>query len=143
MNKDSYHAQPVSWPEFKTVLAEIREQVFVKEQNVPLALELDEHDERCYHLLAIDQHGSAVGTARLLQDGHIGRMAVLAQHRGKGIGSLLLNHLIKMAKTKGMVCVFLNAQTQAIGFYEKHHFHVVGEEFTDAGIPHVRMQRQL
>jgi len=135
--------QQVSWPEAKTTLTAIREQVFVKEQLVPMDLELDEHDERCCHLLAYSPEGHAVGTARLLQDGHIGRMAVLAPYRGRGIGSLLLENIVELARQRGLSEVYLNAQTHAIGFYEKHLFHVAGEEFMEAGIPHIQMRRQI
>jgi predicted GNAT family N-acyltransferase len=133
----------VTWSEAKSRLAAIREQVFVKEQKVPLELEMDEHDAHCYHLLAHDGAGHAVGTARLLLNGYIGRMAVLAPYRGRGIGSQLLEATVELAKTQGLNTLYLNAQTHAIGFYEKHQFRVVGEEFMEAGIPHVQMRRQL
>ena len=138
-----FHTQRVSWAEAKQALAGIRQQVFVKEQNVPLELELDEHDAGCDHLLAMDEHGTAVGTARLLADGHIGRMAVLAEFRGKGIGTQLLTDIIALAKAKGLRAVTLHAQTQAMGFYEKHQFRPIGDEFMEAGIAHIQMQRRL
>lgn len=140
---NSIYTQQVSWQQARHELTAIREQVFVKEQNVPLELELDEHDEHCYHLLAYGQEGQPVGTARLLQDGHIGRMAVLAPYRGRGIGSKLLVSIVELARRQGLDEVYLNAQIHAVGFYEKHQFQVVGEEFMDAGIPHVQMQRRL
>ena len=143
MNKANFYTQEVSWAEAKATLSSIRQQVFVKEQNVPLDMELDEHDVNSNHLLAIDDHGTPVGTARLLPDGHIGRMAVLAEFRGNGIGSQLLTDIIELAKAKGIRTVTLHAQTQAVEFYIKHHFHIVSEEFMEAGIPHVEMQRQL
>jgi predicted GNAT family N-acyltransferase len=133
----------VTWSEAKARLVAIREQVFVKEQNVPMELEMDEHDEHCYHLLARDGTGKDVGTARLLPNGHIGRMAVLAPYRGRGIGSQLLEATVELAKTQGLNTLYLHAQTHAIGFYEKHQFGVVGGEFMEAGIPHVQMRRQL
>lgn len=140
---ENFYTQEVTWVDAKATLTNIRQQVFVKEQNVPLDLELDEHDPYCIHLLAYDANGVAVGTARLLPDGHIGRMAVLAEHRGKGIGSRLLTDIVNLAKAKGLREVALNAQTKAVTFYKKHQFHIVGEEFMEAGIAHVEMQRQL
>jgi predicted GNAT family N-acyltransferase len=143
MKKVNFYTQLFSWAEAKEQLANIRRQVFVEEQKVPMEMELDEHDASCDHLLAFDEHGTAVGTARLLADGHIGRMAVLAEFRGKGIGSQLLTDIIALAKTKGLHAVTLHAQIQAVGFYEKHHFRIVGEDFMEAGIAHTPMQRQL
>lgn len=143
MTAVSILTQQVTWSQAKNELAGIREQVFVKEQNVPVELELDEHDAHCYHLLAYDEKGRAVGTVRLLPDGHIGRMAVLSQHRGKGIGSQLLIKIVELAVSLGLNSVYLHAQTQAVGFYEKHQFRVSGDEFMEAGIPHVQMRRLL
>lgn len=143
MTQASFYTQQVSWAEAKATLTSIRQKVFVDEQKVPLELELDEHDAQCNHLLAYDDHGTAVGTARLLPNGQIGRMAVLAEFRGKGIGSRLLTDIIALAKAKGLRAVTLHAQTQAVDFYAKHQFHITGEEFMEAGIAHVTMQRQL
>jgi predicted GNAT family N-acyltransferase len=143
MNKVNFYIKEVSWIEAKATLSDIRQQVFVKEQKVPQDMELDEHDTNSNHLLACDTNGIPVGTARLLPDGHIGRMAVLAEFRGQGIGSQLLTDIIGLAKAKGLRVVTLHAQTQAVEFYKKHRFHIVGKEFMEAGIAHVEMQRQL
>ena len=143
MNKVSFYTQEVTWAEAKATLSNIRQQVFVKEQNVPPDMELDEQDSHCKHLLAFDAEGAPVGTVRLLPDGHIGRMAVLAEYRGKGIGSLLLTDIIELAKAQGLAVITLNAQSQAVAFYEKHQFHTMGEEFMEAGISHVEMRRRL
>ncbi|KPJ92039.1 MAG: hypothetical protein AMJ53_10195 [Gammaproteobacteria bacterium SG8_11] len=143
MTRGSYFTQPVSWQDAQETLSRIRYQVFVNEQNVPPELELDEHDAGCDHLLAYDEHGNAIGTARLMPDGHIGRMAVLAEFRGKGVGSKLLTDIIVLARDKGIKVLTLHAQSQAVGFYEKHQFHIVGDEFLEAGIAHVKMQRHL
>ncbi|MBI2295265.1 MAG: GNAT family N-acetyltransferase [Betaproteobacteria bacterium] len=82
-----------------------------------------------------------VGTGRLLRDGRIGRMAVLKEWRGKGAGSALMDHLIGLARKMGFDEVRLHAQTHAAGFYAKHGFTAEGEEFMEAGIPHVAMSR--
>jgi predicted GNAT family N-acyltransferase len=80
-----------------------------------------------------------IGTARLLPDGQIGRMAVLPEWRSHGIGSVLLEKLIEIAREHGLKQVKLDAQDHAISFYEQHGFTIEGEEFLDAGIPHRRM----
>lgn len=120
-------------------LRSIREAVFVVEQNVPADLEWDGVDRDCLHVIAYTYDRSAVGTGRLLDDGHIGRMAVLAPWRGRGAGSALLLKLIAIAKTRGIDSVALNAQTHALAFYERFGFVAEGDDFDDAGIPHRHM----
>jgi predicted GNAT family N-acyltransferase len=129
----------VRWREARAVLAAIREEVFVREQKVPEELEWDGLDDDCVHVLAQTLEGRPIGTARLLPDGHIGRMAVVKEWRRRGVGSALLNELLERAKSRGLPEVRLNAQVSARGFYLKHGFVAVGGEFLDAGIPHVEM----
>ena len=121
----------------------IRETVFVHEQHVSVELEWDEFDANCLHILAVDSAGNPIGTARLLPDGHIGRMAVLKEWRGCGVGSTLLQRLLEEAKKRQLRLAIVNAQTYAAGFYTRSGFRTEGEEFIDAGIPHVRMVLQL
>ena len=114
-------------------LSAIRRAVFIVEQQVPEALEWDDDDATATHLLAIDPaSGEAVGTARILPDGKIGRMAVLQPWRGRGIGRTLLREAIARSRRKP----FLHAQVQAIDFYRAEGFIPTGEPFDEAGIPH-------
>jgi predicted GNAT family N-acyltransferase len=83
----------------------------------------------------------AVGTGRLLPDGHIGRMAVLAAFRGKGIGGALLEALMKAAQARGDREVMLSAQVGALPFYRAHGFEPEGEEYMEAGIRHQAMRK--
>ena len=131
--------------EFHTTpgIKSVREQVFIQEQHVPEELEWDDHDARAIHVVATDTHNQVIGTARMLADGHIGRMAVLAAWRNTGIGSAMLQKLLSLAKERGLCKVFLHAQTSAIGFYQDHNFRASGEEFMDAGIPHREMEKEL
>ncbi len=124
-------------------LKTIRETVFVQEQGVPLALEWDEHDAQAYHLLAIANKHHPVATARLLESGRIGRMAVLREWRRQGIGSLLLKHLINEARARELTQVMLSAQVSAIPFYERLGFAASGDTYEDAGIPHREMKLWL
>jgi predicted GNAT family N-acyltransferase len=143
MVEPSFSVRLCAWDEARRDARRIRELVFVHEQGVPLELEWDEQDPCCDHVLAYAADGLAVGTGRLLPDGHIGRMAVLQQCRGKGVGALLLQALVEQARSSGHATVRLNAQTQAAGFYRHFDFEVYGPEFIEAGIAHVAMRRDL
>jgi predicted GNAT family N-acyltransferase len=118
----------------------VRYEVFVIEQRVPVELEWDDMDEQCLHAVAYDQQGCALGTGRLLPDGHIGRMAVRMAARGAGIGGAILEALMLKAKQRGDRAVLLNAQTHAEAFYRRYGFERDGEEFMEAGIPHIGMR---
>jgi len=128
------------WNTLSTDAKLIRFEVFVQEQNVPAELEMDNMDAVCLHAVAYAEDGTPVGTGRLLPDGHIGRMAVRKPGRGKGIGGELLQALMAQARVRGDKAVLLSAQTHAAPFYERHGFNVDGEEFFEAGIPHINMQ---
>lgn len=135
--------QRVDWAERRQEIAAVRKAVFVEEQGVPIDLELDAADPQCIHLLASRGDRHPVGTARMQRDGHIGRMAVLKEWRGKGIGSALLRRLVDIAMDAGLAEVWLNAQLQAQGFYEARGFEAEGEPFLEAGIAHRRMRMPL
>lgn len=132
-----------SWQQDLALLQDLRRTVFIMEQQVPESLEWDEFDAVSRHALALDANGHAIGTGRLLPDGHIGRMAVLHEWRGQGVGGAILEFLVDCARRRGDTDLHLNAQTHAIGFYERHGFVTHGDEFPDAGIPHRRMTRKL
>ena len=134
--------RPADWHVDREILKALREEVFILEQSVPADLEWDEYNPQARHDVAIAD-GVAIGTGRLLSDGHIGRMAVLREWRGQGAGSALLTGLMETARALGMRRVMLNAQIQALPFYLRHGFRPEGEEFLDAGIPHRRMGRDL
>lgn len=121
----------------------VRTAVFIHEQQVPVELEWDDFDHLSIHSLARDSEGRAVATARLLPDGHIGRMAVLRPYRGQGIGSAMLQALVRRADERGDAAVLLHAQRHAEAFYRRHGFIAVGAEFMEAGIPHIQMRRIL
>lgn len=136
------HIETGSWDELGQIAAGIRHQVFVVEQAVPEQEEWDGQDPECLHLLAW-QDQRALGTARLLPDGHIGRVAVLAEARGLGVGAALMRATIEAARQSGHTQVELAAQIQALAFYQRLGFRARGEEFLDAGILHRNMILQL
>lgn len=133
----------VDWGTAEAAIRAVRETVFVVEQGVPEDLEWDGLDPTCAHVLAWNAHGAAIGTARMQVNGTIGRMAVLKNWRGRGVGHALLHTLLDLAERQGLSRVTLSAQTHALGFYERAWFHVVGEPFMDAGIPHRKMVKEL
>lgn len=135
----AYLVRAASWQNDIQALRGIREAVFIREQCVPAELEWDDFDVNCIHVLASDSVANPVGTARLLPDGSIGRMAVLREYRGKRVGTALMHWLLREAGNRQMQQVTLNAQAYAIEFYKKFGFQVTGKEFLDAGISHVRM----
>lgn len=131
------------WTRLQPLAAPLRFEVFVEEQKVPAEMELDEWDLLSVHAIALDDAGAVVGTGRLLPDGHIGRMAVARSARGSGIGSALLVALMDEARRRGHEYAVLSAQTHAIDFYARHGYAVEGEDYLDAGIPHVDMRCKL
>ena len=130
------------WARDGDALANIRRRVFIEEQHVAEALEWDGEDGCAQHWLALRDE-LPVGTVRLLADGHIGRMAVLAQARKHGLGSKLLHAAVEAARGRGLHQVYLHAQVQALAFYARHGFVVEGEVFMDAGIAHRAMRLLL
>jgi predicted GNAT family N-acyltransferase len=137
------HVVPVEWSRHREQLRWLREQVFIIEQGVPRELEWDGEDEASSHFLACNEAGQPLGCARLLPTGQIGRMAVLKEQRGSGLGMRLLLEAIEHAKRLGFRRVSLHAQTHAAGFYLKAGFSPVGDEFMEAGIPHQAMELEL
>ena len=138
-----FRIELMSWDEAREKASPIRFAVFVEEQRVPIEIEWDDQDVKSLHALAYSDAGDAIATGRLLPDGHIGRMAVLKQWRGKGVGGAILERLIGVARERGDQRIELFAQTHALAFYRAHGFVDHGEGFEEAGIPHQAMRRKL
>ncbi|MGK7928803.1 MAG: GNAT family N-acetyltransferase [Spirulina sp.] len=136
----------VSYSEASQNLQEIRKEVFQDEQNVPFELEFDGKDETAEHFLAYWQ-GKAVGTARLRflepQTAKIERLAVLREARGQNIGTQLMQAVMARARQKQATQAIANAQTYVEGLYRKLGFEPVGEQFAEAGIPHIKMVKKF
>lgn len=136
---ENFTVEQVAWRDNLDKLRSIRTTVFVEEQNVSLQEEWDGRDENAIHVLALTEDRKPIGTARLLDSGQIGRMAVLREYRRHGIGSAMLRLLLEIAKKNRVGNLFLNAQVEAIGFYSRYGFIEQGETFMEAGIAHRRM----
>ncbi|ASB90072.1 GNAT family N-acetyltransferase [Bacillus sonorensis] len=122
----------------------VRTEVFIKEQHVSPEEEMDHLEQESSHLVIYDGKES-VGAGRVrLVDGYgkLERICVLKSHRSSGIGNLIMEALETEAKKQGASRFMLNAQTQAVPFYEKHGYKVASEEFLDADIPHVKMIKE-
>jgi glucose-6-phosphate 1-epimerase len=123
----------------------IRRRVFIEEQHIDENLERDQDDLSAIHVLAL-QDGQAVGCGRMklsIVGAKIGRMAVLPQWRGRGVGRMVLDQLVAAARQYGAGVAYLHAQVPVEGFYLKRGFHPVGAVFDEAGIPHRKMQLPL
>lgn len=124
----------------------LRRVVFIEEQGVSEADEVDDLDGQAIHLLAT-RDARPVGSARLLvygETGKVGRVCVLADQRGTGLGAALMQAVIaEFRGIAGVKRVKLGAQTHALGFYERLGFVAFGDEFDDAGIPHRDMVLEL
>ena len=131
------------WDRDRPALEAVRRRVFIEEQGVPEAEEWDAADPVSRHVLAIAGKRDVVGTGRLEPTGKIGRVAVLPQYRGTGVGSALVGHLVNQATELGLTQVYLHAQATAVGFYERLGFRAEGPEFDEVGIPHRRMRRGI
>jgi predicted GNAT family N-acyltransferase len=143
MIESDFRVEPASYQADFKDLRLVRETVFVLEQNVPLDEEWDEMDPNCQHVLARDRHHQPIGTGRLTPEGKIGRMAVLPEWRGKGVGDALLLALLAVARERGWREVRLNAQLTAESFYARHGFAPEGARFWEAGIEHQAMHLAL
>lgn len=132
-------------PQLLQALA-VREAVFVREQGIDPELEIDDYDGVCWHAVAY-LGKEPVGTARLVMldrfTAKIGRVAVLAEARGRGVATALMRLLEEYCRREGVTRVVLDAQIQVMPLYEKLGYEAEGEPFLDAGIVHRRMTRSL
>lgn len=126
--------------EFKAV-KNIRSSVFTREQGADAVSEFDELDDKADFAL-IYEADNPVATARLVMTDKgfkIGRIAVLKEYRGRGLGDLVVRAVLDKAFEQGTACVCVDAQNYAVPFYEKIGFKVIGEEILDRGLPHIPM----
>jgi predicted GNAT family N-acyltransferase len=134
---------PVTWHDAEPLLRGVREAVFIREQGVSAELEWDGLDETSHHVLALSNTGQAIGCGRILPNAHLGRIAVVCEWRGKKVGTALLEGLLAYANNRHYPEVDLDAQVQALAFYQRFGFVAEGEVFLDANIPHRKMRLKL
>ncbi len=121
---------------------ELRRRVFILEQNVPEDIERDSYDATATHIVAL-LDGDVVGVLRMVdlpEHTKIGRVAVAADLRGRGIATALMRFAMNLARTSGRTRLYLTSQSDKVPFYEKLGFTAFGDEFEEAGIPHRAMK---
>ena len=130
------------WTSDRESLLTVRYEVFVVGQKVPVEIEQDELDASCVHFLA-QCDNAPIGTARVDNEGHIGRVAVLEAYRGLGVGSRLMRAAVEEVRSKEIEYALLNSQDSAVEFYRRLGFEPYGQEFVEAGISHIAMKLRL
>ena len=127
---------------YEPLIRDIRHRVFTGEQHIDTQLDFDGRDGEAVHAVAF-WGDTPAGTGRMLDDGHIGRLAVLREYRGQGLGAAMVLALVKEAEKRGQKEVWLGAQKQAVGFYEKLGFSPYGTPYTEVQIEHMHMKKTL
>ena len=139
---DGVTISTVSWSDRQANLVSVRRPVFIEEQSIPESIELDDKDPDCFHVIACDESGAPIGTARIDTNGKIGRMAVLREYRRLGVGREMLRAIMDYGRASGITDFHISAQISAAGFYKKMGFEPSGDEFQEAGIQHINMRRR-
>lgn len=140
---NSFSVSLVSWHDGEPLLRSVRDAVFIREQGISPELEWDGLDERCRHALVLSHQGEAIGCGRMMEDGHIGRIAVLPKWRKQKVGTAIVEALLDYARAHDYPQVDVDAQTYAVPFYRSFEFNEEGEVFMDAGLPHIKMRLTL
>jgi len=138
-----FKVRTADWNTEREAIRSVRRAVFIEEQGVYPEEEWDGLDPLCDQLLAEDGRGKVIGTARLSAQGKLGRMAVVRQWRGQGVGAALVEAVVRLARGKGIARLEADAQMRALGFYAGQGFSAYGPEFLDARIPHRKVCRDI
>jgi YbgC/YbaW family acyl-CoA thioester hydrolase len=145
--EDVLQVRTGSWADLREPARKIRTEVFVEEQRVPLAMEWDDADDTCVHAVVFNRIGQPIATGRLLPSqagsAKIGRVAVNRVLRGSSVGRRVMQALMDAARQRGDRQIVLHAQRSAEAFYRGLGFTARGDEFEEAGIPHIEMTRPL
>jgi len=131
------------WEQDSAAIRAVRNAVFSGEQGISETLDFDGRDHECVQVLALVGEAEIIGTARMLPDGHVGRIAVHKEWRGRGVGTRLVEYLSEVARERELAEVHLHSQVQAAEFYSRLGFEARGDTFMEAGIEHVLMVRTL
>ncbi len=143
LSKNDISVEITNWEKSESELCAIRREVFIEEQGVSEQDELDGKDHLYTQVIVRSKnHIEAIGCARISPEGKIGRVAIVKNFRGLGVGQKLMEFCTQAVLEKGQTPK-LDAQTSAIGFYESLGYACEGEVFMDANIPHKHMKFAL
>lgn len=141
------------WSTLKKAASYVRQQVFILEQGFPSDSDLDHRDADAQHIVAFDTQKNtgnnyhnghnALGTARLISTGQLGRLAVIKQYRGQGLGQMIVKTLINYARAQNYNQMFLHAQITTIDFYKRLGFNAEGKSFFELNVEHILMRQTL
>ena len=140
---EGFFVEPADPANDRSSICAVREQVFVHELGASAEVVWDAQDAQAGHVLARDEGGAVIGCGRLLADGGLGRLAVLPEWRGRGVGRALLMRLIDIGRQRRLGAIHLHAEPEARAFYAEQGFVASGETFEEAGIVHHTMRLSL
>ncbi|MEO2265988.1 GNAT family N-acetyltransferase [Pseudoalteromonas pernae] len=135
-----YRIHQVDWGSQDNPIRQIRERVFVFELNIPKSVEFDGRDTSALHFVAYTEQGEAVATARLCEDGLLGRIAVLPDHRNRGIYNEMLSYILTNAANFGLRSICINCILDEVERFKQKGFSPCGCVFMEAGIPRQRLE---
>ncbi|CAM3087228.1 GNAT family N-acetyltransferase [Lactiplantibacillus plajomi] len=125
----------------------IRQAVFIGEQGIAPADELDTVTSATWHYVAYDEQQRPVATARMTPESaqtlHVQRVATLKAARGLGYARKLLRQMSVDGRQRGYQRLVLGAQVTAQSFYQQLGFEAIGAVFMEAGLRHQQMQLAL
>lgn len=137
----SFTTRPASWEHDANAIMQIRNEVFVQEQNVPVSIESDAFDPLAWYALSELADGTPIACARLQPDGKVTRIAVLKPWRRKGVARDMIKLILHIAELNQLQSLYLHAQLSASKLYEEFGFTETGNQFEEAGIKHIKMVR--
>ncbi|MFY8273443.1 GNAT family N-acetyltransferase [Pseudoalteromonas sp. SSDWG2] len=138
-----YRINQIEWGLKDSPIRQIRERVFVFELNIPMSVEFDSRDSSALHFVAYTEQGEPVATARLCKDGLLGRIAVLPEHRNRGIYNELLQYILTNASTCGMQSICINCVLHEVERFKQKGFSPCSSVFMEAGIPRQRLECRI
>lgn len=143
MSLAEFHFTHVSWSSAAGEIIELRKKVFVIEQRFDETSLYDKHDLNSQHVLVTNQFNKSIGCGRLTEEGKIGQIAVLIDHRGQGIGSRILQKLTEIAQKFQITDLSISTETDLVHFYDQQQFHTDGPVYMKKGVPFQRMVKHL
>lgn len=132
--------------EEKETAFKLRKLVFADEQGIPAHLDQDGKDNLAMHLIAIINK-KTIATGRLYienEHGHLSRIAVNPDYRGKGLGKKIVEQLINRAIQQNLKGVYLYPHAHLEEFYKSFGFITVGNYKSEvAGHKIIKMEKPL